>query len=108
MTDFHTLIEQRGLDGHGIYYYVPGLLKHFSTAAIQKLICPRPHLSLAGDLDPLTPPAGLAAIDREVSEEYRARGAASAWRLERYPVGHVETAAMRQKVLAFLIESFRL
>ena len=108
MTDFHTLIEQRGLDGHGIYYYVPGLLKHFSTAAIQKLICPRPHLSLAGDLDPLTPPAGLTAIDREVSEEYRARGAASAWRLERYPVGHEETAAMRREVLAFLIECFGL
>ncbi len=108
LTDFHSLIEQRGLDGHGIYYYVPGLLKHFSTAAIQKLICPRPHLSLAGDLDPLTPSAGLTAIDREVSEEYRARGAASAWRLERYPVGHVETVAMRQEVLAFLIECFRL
>src|SRR5690554_6251191 len=30
LTDFHTLIEARGLDEHGIYYYVPGLLKHFS------------------------------------------------------------------------------
>ena len=23
MTDFHALIENRGLDGHGLYYYVP-------------------------------------------------------------------------------------
>lgn len=108
MTDFHSLIARRGLDGHGIYYYVPGLLKHFSTAAIQKLICPRPHLSLAGDLDPLTPPEGLAAIDREVSEEYRSRGAPSAWRLERYSVGHVETAAMRREVLSFFSRCFGL
>lgn len=23
LTDFHSLIEARGLDGHGLYYYVP-------------------------------------------------------------------------------------
>ncbi|HEU5329488.1 MAG TPA: acetylxylan esterase, partial [Thermomicrobiales bacterium] len=27
LTDFQALIETRGLDGHGIYYYVPRLLK---------------------------------------------------------------------------------
>ena len=34
MTDFHSLIEAQGLDGHGIYYYVPDLLNHFTTAQI--------------------------------------------------------------------------
>jgi cephalosporin-C deacetylase-like acetyl esterase len=34
MTDFQALIEARGLDGHNLYYYVPGLLKHFTTAEI--------------------------------------------------------------------------
>ena len=29
LTDFHALLESRGLDGHGVYYYVPSLLKHF-------------------------------------------------------------------------------
>src|SRR5262249_16914853 len=45
LTDFEALIETRGLDGHGLYYYVPGLLKHFSTARINALIAPRAHLS---------------------------------------------------------------
>ncbi|MCX7013266.1 MAG: acetylxylan esterase, partial [Candidatus Sumerlaeota bacterium] len=31
LTEFEDLIESRGLDGHGIYYYVPGLLKHFTA-----------------------------------------------------------------------------
>jgi cephalosporin-C deacetylase-like acetyl esterase len=31
LTDFQALIEARGLDRHGIYYYVPSLLKHFTT-----------------------------------------------------------------------------
>jgi cephalosporin-C deacetylase-like acetyl esterase len=44
MTDFHSLIETRRLDAHGVYYYVPGLLKHFTTAQINALIAPRAHL----------------------------------------------------------------
>ena len=94
--------ESRGLDGHGIYYYVPSLLKHFSTADINALIAPRPHLSLAGDYDPLTPPDGLDRIDRELRRVYEAAGAADAWQLERYETGHFETAAMRSEILAFL------
>ncbi|MDN3690252.1 dienelactone hydrolase family protein [Cyclobacterium jeungdonense] len=31
LTDFHTLMEQGDLRLHGIYYYVPDLLTHFST-----------------------------------------------------------------------------
>jgi hypothetical protein len=41
LTDFQALIDTRGLDGHNLYYYVPGLLKHFTTADINALICPR-------------------------------------------------------------------
>src|SRR5437763_11117922 len=29
------------LAGHGLYYYVPGLLKHFTAAQINALIAPR-------------------------------------------------------------------
>jgi dienelactone hydrolase len=102
LTDFQTLIDTRGLDGHGIYYYVPSLLRHFSTAEINALIAPRPHLSLAGNLDPLTPPAGLDRIDRELKAVYRDLGSPGAWELKRYETGHVETADMRAAVLAFL------
>jgi dienelactone hydrolase len=102
LTDFHTLIKTRGLDGHGIYYYVPNLVKHFTTAQINALIAPRPHLSLAGNYDKLTPPEGLDIIDSELKKAYAKAGARNAWKLLRYEIGHFETAAMRAEILEFL------
>jgi dienelactone hydrolase len=102
LTDYQALIDRQGLDGHGIYYYVPRLLKHFSTAEINALIAPRPHLSLAGNYDPLTPPDGLDRIDTALRRVYAEQGAPEAWSLRRYETGHFETAAMRAEVLAFL------
>jgi hypothetical protein len=104
LTDFEALIETRGLDGHGLYYYVPGLLKQFSTAQINALICPRAHLSLAGLWDKLTPPAGLDRIDAALREEYARAGVPERWQLVRYRTGHFETADMRGKVMGFLQE----
>lgn len=104
LTDFEALIETRNLEGHGLYYYVPALRKHFTTARINALVAPRPHLSLAGIYDELTPPAGLDRIDRELKGVYAAAGAPDAWRLSRYATGHMETAAMRAEVVAFLRE----
>lgn len=102
LTDFEELIQTRGLDGHGIYYYVPGLLKHFTTAQINALIAPRPHLSLAGNFDKLTPSAGLDRIDRELRRVYRAAKAPGAWKLVRGDHGHIETAAFRAETVRFL------
>jgi dienelactone hydrolase len=102
LTDFQALIETNGLDLHGLYYYVPGLLNHFTGAQINALIAPRPHLSLAGNRDELTPPAGLDRIDAELKRAYAQCNAPDAWKLLRYDVGHVETAAMRAQVLDFL------
>lgn len=108
LTDFHTLIDTRGLDRHGIYYYVPSLLEHFTTAQINALIAPRPHLSLAGNYDPLTPSAGLDRIDRELKSVYAELGAAEAWQLKRYAIGHLETAAMRSQVMTFLSDNLKI
>jgi dienelactone hydrolase len=102
LTDYQALIESQQLDQHGVYYYVPDLLNHFSAAEINALIAPRPHLSLAGEYDPLTPPAGLTRIDQAVAAVYAEQGAAEAWQLLRYPIGHYETGQMRQEVLAWL------
>jgi dienelactone hydrolase len=102
LTDFQALIETRALDSHGVYYYVPALLKHFSTADINALIAPRPHLSLAGNYDRLTPPAGLDRIDAALRRVYADHGAPEAWKLRRFETGHFETAAMRAEILAFL------
>jgi len=102
LTDFQALIDTRGLDGHGIYYYVPGLLKHFDAAEINALIAPRAHLAIAGNHDPLTPPAGLDRIDAHLREVYAAQGAAERWQLLRYETGHYETAHARAAVTDFL------
>lgn len=102
LTDFASLIAARGLDGHGIYYYVPSLLKHFDTAGINELIAPRAHLAIAGKYDPLTPPDGLAAVDTALTARYRELGAPEAWKLLVYHTGHFETHDMRAEVLQFL------
>jgi len=102
LTDYDALIASDGLDGHGIYYYVPGLLNEFASWEINALIAPRPHLSLAGKYDPLTPRAGLERMDSELRRVYCEANAADAWRLQIYPGGHFETAHMRASVLAFL------
>ncbi|MCZ7645742.1 MAG: acetylxylan esterase [Planctomycetota bacterium] len=102
LTDFHELIATRGLDGHGIYYFVPNLLKHFSTSSLNALIAPRAHLSLNGNYDKLTPPRGLDTIDRELKKVYRRLGASEKWKMVRRDVAHYETAEMRVEILAWL------
>lgn len=102
LTHYEALLEADGLGNHGIYYFVPTLLKHFTTAQINSLIVPRAHLGLAGDLDPLTPPAGLDRIDAELREAYAAAGCPGNWQLRRYPVGHEETPEMRREIISFL------
>ena len=102
LTDFHTLLAAKGLGGHGVYYYVPGLLKHFTTSQINAMIAPRAHLGLAGLQDKLTPVEGLNIIERDLSRVYADAGHPERWKLLRYDVGHQETPEGRQEVLAFL------
>jgi hypothetical protein len=101
LTDFQTLIEEKGLNLHGIYYYVPDLLNHFSTSEINALISPRPHFGLAGRLDPLTPLKGLEIIDKNLKEVYAKDGASDAWQLKIYEVPHLENEEMRKDILEF-------
>jgi dienelactone hydrolase len=102
LAEFDALVASGADDLHGEYWFVPGLRKHFTAAAINALIAPRPHLSCAGRDDPLTPPAGLAAIDAALSRIYAEAGAPAAWRQCVFPCGHEETPAMRAEVLSFL------
>jgi len=103
LTDFQALIEADNLKGHGVYYYVPKLLKHFTTAQINALIAPRAHLGLAGELDALTPPKGLDRIDAELKSVYAKAGHPERWKLFRSPdTKHMETPAMREEILQFL------
>ena len=102
LTDFHTLLQKKDLSAHGVYYYVPRLLKSFTTAQINALIAPRAHLGLAGLQDKLTPVEGLDIIDHELTRVYADAGHPERWKLLRYDVGHQETPEGREEIIGFL------
>lgn len=102
LTDFQALLDRKALALHGVYYFVPGLIKHFTTAGINTLIAPRAHLGLAGLRDKLTPVEGLDTIDRELQRVYAALGHPERWKLLRYDVEHQETPEGRLEIIAFL------
>jgi dienelactone hydrolase len=102
LTDFQALIAHKGLRLHGLYYYVPSLLEHFTTSQINALIAPRAHLGLAGLRDTLTPVDGLDRIDRDLQQAYTTLGHPERWKLLRYDVEHQETPEGRQAIIAFL------
>lgn len=102
LTDYEELIKAHGLKEHGIYYYVPSLLKHFQTAQINELIVPRAHLSVNGRLDPLTPPAGVEKIRDYLLPLYRAHGNEKDCRVELFDCAHVELPEMRKIILEWM------
>jgi dienelactone hydrolase len=102
LTDFQALLARKALSLHGLYYFVPSLIKHFTTAQINALIAPRAHLGLAGLRDKLTPVEGLDVIDKELQQVYAKLGHPERWKLLRYDVEHQETPEGRQEIIAFL------
>ena len=102
MTDFDALIKANNLKGHGIYYYVPSLLKHFSTGQINELIVPRAHLSLNGRNDSLTPPAGVERVRDHLAPLYAKYGKAEDCRVELFDCGHEELPEMRRLTMEWM------
>lgn len=99
LTDYEELISADYLRGHGIYYFVPSLLKHFQAAQINELIVPRPRLSVNGRQDPLTPPRGVERIRDHLLPLYEKYGRREDCRIELFDCGHVELPEMRQLIL---------
>lgn len=102
LTDYEELIKAHSLKEHGIYYYVPSLLKHFQTAQINELIVPRAHLSVNGRLDVLTPPAGVEKIREYLLPLYREHGKEQDCRIELFDCKHVELPEMRKLILEWM------
>ena len=102
LTDYEELIRTHALKEHGIYYYVPSLLKHFQTADINELIVPRAHLSVNGRRDPLTPPAGVEKIRDRLMPLYREYGKEEDCRIELFDCEHVELPEMRKLILEWV------
>jgi len=97
-----TLIQKRGLDHHGFYYYVPGFLKHVSTLAVQELIVPRPRLSLAGRDDRLCPIEGAQFLNEQLQKTYANQHVPQNFEGYVLTGGHQETREMRALWTRFL------
>jgi hypothetical protein len=102
LAEFDALLATGSHDLHGEYFFVPDLRRQFSAAEIAALVAPRLHLSLVGCDDPLTPPAGVASVDRALRQAYHALGHDAAWESYVARAGHQETALIRARVLATL------
>lgn len=102
LTDYEELIRTENLKGHGIYYYVPSLLKHFQTADINELIVPRPRLSVNGRQDGLTPPAGVERVRDHLRPLYQRYGKPDDCRIELFDCPHVELPEMRKLILEWM------
>lgn len=102
LCEYEALITQQNLDKHGIYYYVPSLLKHFSAAELDALTLPRPRLSVVGRHDGLTPIEGILSLDQTMRSHADAAGHPESWQLLITETGHFETEHSHQQVLSFL------
>jgi dienelactone hydrolase len=102
LTDYEELIRSRALHEHGIYYYVPSLLKHFQSAEINALIVPRPRLSVNGRRDPLTPSLGVEKIRDHLLPLYRQYGRETDCHIELFDAAHAELPEMRKLILEWM------
>jgi dienelactone hydrolase len=103
LTRYQDLIRHEALRAHGIYYFVPNLLKYFDTEAVIALIAPRPVLFMTGDQDAGSPPDGIRKIDAAVRPVYELYGRSADFSNHIYPgLGHVYTREMWDKTLQWL------
>ena len=103
LTRYQNLIEHRKLAAHGIYYYVPGILRRFDMEAVVALIAPRPMLFLTGDQDDGSPADGLRIIEEKVRPLYKLYGKDADFESVIYPgVGHVYLPEMWERMLGWM------
>ena len=103
LTRYQDLIANGRLCEHGIYYYVPGMLKHFDTEAVLSLIAPRPLLTLTGDRDAGSPARGAHKINAFCEAVYAMYGEPAAFVGRVLPgVGHECTPEMWRESIAWL------
>ena len=104
LTRYQNLIAEGSVRYHGIYYFVPDMLKHgIDTETVVGLIAPRPHLTLTGDRDAGSPAAGVKIINEFAEEVYDLYGVKDDFRGVLYEgVEHEYTPEMWAETLAWL------
>lgn len=101
-TRIEQLIQQGFVQYHGLYYFVPGMLKHFDTEAVFSLIAPRPMLQLNGDGDTTCPVDGIEILEQKLGSVYEMHGRADCFQSVVYTnTGHVYLPDMKQRMLAW-------
>jgi dienelactone hydrolase len=108
LTRYQNLIEHEGLKYHGIYYFVPGMLKHFDTEAVVVLAAPRPMLFMSGEEDGGSPADGIRVIQSKVLPVYGLYGKTDQFQNVLYPgVAHVYLPEMWQKTLGWMEDKLK-
>lgn len=101
-TRYEDIVATRNLRAHGIYYFVPGLLRHFDSEGIMALLAPRPFLALTGDSDAGSPPTGMTKLAEILKRIYTVHGKPDAFESVVYPnTGHVYNDDMKAKMVAW-------
>lgn len=101
-TRYTELIAHGNLRKHGIYYFVPGVLRHFDTEAIYALVAPRPMLMLSGDEDGGAPTDGILVLEKKLAQVYGLYGKADNFHSVIYRnTGHEYLPEMRERMVAW-------
>ena len=101
-TRYTELIHHGELRAHGVYYFVPGMLKHFDTEAVFSLVAPRPMLQLSGDQDSGAPTDGVLVLEEKVGAVYDMYGARDRFRSVLYRnTGHEWLPEMADETVAW-------
>jgi Abhydrolase family len=99
-TRYTELIAHGNLRKHGIYYFVPGVFKHFDMEALHALIAPRPHLELSGDQDGGAPTDGIITFEKKLMPLYKLHGKPDNFRSVIYKdAGHEYLPEMRTEMV---------
>jgi dienelactone hydrolase len=99
-TRYRDLVQAGGLKHHGIYYFVPGVMKRFDTEAITALAAPRALLFQSGEQDAGSPVSGIRTMEPVVRQAYALYRAEPKFDSIVYPgVGHAYTPEMWQRTL---------
>lgn len=103
MTRYQNLIARGQLKAHGIYYFVPGMLRHFDSEAVIACAAPRPMLFQTGGEDEGSPVDGMRIIGGIVSRVYHLHGKPECFESIVHPgVGHVYLPEMWEKTVAWM------
>lgn len=103
LTRYQNLIRHGEINQHGIYYFVPNLLKEgIDMEAVVSLIAPRPLLTLTGDRDGGSPADGVIAINTFAEKIFGLYNLKGNFQGILYPgVAHQYTPEMWKETLAW-------